>query len=399
MTLPINIIEGNTGHVGHTNTVHDFYNNYVQVGRSVIYVDPNNGNDGDNGFSLATAKQTLAGAVAAASNGNELRFLPGQYNVSSTVNVNGKKGLRFVGAGGITRDVNLGTQFRATSNGMTMLSFPSNNTIQKEGPEFENINFVDTTGRTATLLEIINHVRWTVSRCTFTDAAIGLRTTSENTPGGNDNSWNTMYRNVFTACLIGWSAGGGAGTRDYGSEFTRTSALIGLSNTRAHTLNQHCRFYGTFYDGYGPYDWNNNHVHFIDCKFEGAGTQWDAGNPTLVLKGDGSGGLGNQGVVAFCSFSGYPGPETPSTAYIDIEAGHRFAVIIGNHRINSGTLVRNNGTNSMIWNPRDQTSVVYNPTNFSTDRDFNAGTVSTSELADVVATLISDLQEKGMVGS
>lgn len=400
MTLPTNITTGQSGHVGHHNTLHDFYNEYTQVDHGIVYASPF-GSDSNNGLSLYGAKKTLGGAVSVAANGTEIRFLPGDYTESSQVNATGLKGLRFVGAGGITRDLNLGTRIRALTNNMTLLHFGSNNTIQKEGPEFENINFIDSTpsGRTATLLEIINHVRWTVSRCTFTDADIGFRTTSESTPGGDDNSWNTMIRNVFTACKIGWSAGGGAGTRDYGSEFTRTQALSGVSGIRALTTNQHCRFFGTFFDGYGPYDTSANHVHYIDCKFEGAGTQWDPGNPTVVFRGSGTSGQGNHGVVAFCSFSGYPSGETPSTAYIDIESGHRFAVVVGNHRINSGSLVRDNGANSIIWNPRDQTSTVYSPSNFSTDRTFDAGTATTSELADVVATLITDLQDRGMVGS
>jgi len=43
-------------------------------------------------------------------------------------------------------------------------------------------------------------------------------------------------------------------------------------------------------------------------------------------------------------------------------------------------------------------SPAYTPTNVSTDRAFDADTVAVAELADVVGTLIADLQTKGVLG-
>lgn len=42
-------------------------------------------------------------------------------------------------------------------------------------------------------------------------------------------------------------------------------------------------------------------------------------------------------------------------------------------------------------------SSAYTPTNVSTDRSFDCDTVAVAELADVVATLIADLQAKGIL--
>lgn len=39
----------------------------------------------------------------------------------------------------------------------------------------------------------------------------------------------------------------------------------------------------------------------------------------------------------------------------------------------------------------------YTPTNVTTDRSFDADTVAIAELADVVGTLIADLQAKGLI--
>ncbi len=41
----------------------------------------------------------------------------------------------------------------------------------------------------------------------------------------------------------------------------------------------------------------------------------------------------------------------------------------------------------------------YAPTNVTTDRAFDADTVAVAELADVVGTLIADLQAKGIISS
>lgn len=45
-----------------------------------------------------------------------------------------------------------------------------------------------------------------------------------------------------------------------------------------------------------------------------------------------------------------------------------------------------------------ESPAAYTPTNVTTDRAFDADTVAVAELADIVGTLIADLQARGIIG-
>jgi len=60
-------------------------------------------------------------------------------------------------------------------------------------------------------------------------------------------------------------------------------------------------------------------------------------------------------------------------------------------------LLRYNGTNWQNNNVIPQ-PVAYTPTNVTPDRAYDADTVLVAELADVVGTLIADLQKAGLIG-
>jgi hypothetical protein len=52
---------------------------------------------------------------------------------------------------------------------------------------------------------------------------------------------------------------------------------------------------------------------------------------------------------------------------------------------------------SQLIDQLEQSGGSYTPTNVTTDRAFDADTVTVAELADVVGTLIADLKKKGLL--
>lgn len=124
-------------------------------------------------------------------------------------------------------------------------------------------------------------------------------------------------------------------------------------------------------------------------KVEGCYFSPGAANcPTGILLGRTSGSVPNGVSITGNAFSG-----TYSTAGIYI-SGVQDAFIMGNYtpqivyhgsvQLLGDYLIQGQGT-------------AYTPTNVTTDRSFDADTVVVAELADVVGTLIADLQAKGVL--
>ena len=103
-------------------------------------------------------------------------------------------------------------------------------------------------------------------------------------------------------------------------------------------------------------------------------------------------------------------PQTDGA--IDLgDATHAFndMYITGDINIGQGATIVPNGTGLFIGSGTSDkigfygaTPVVqasaYTPTNVSSDRSYNADSTSTAELADVLGTLIADLQAFGIIG-
>lgn len=86
--------------------------------------------------------------------------------------------------------------------------------------------------------------------------------------------------------------------------------------------------------------------------------------------------------------------ESMATA-IELDSGSDNIFIAGNFYSSNTTRLVNNSTGRLV--DFDNTQQVYTPTNVTTDRSFDADTVLIAELADVVGTLIADLQTVGIV--
>ena len=76
------------------------------------------------------------------------------------------------------------------------------------------------------------------------------------------------------------------------------------------------------------------------------------------------------------------------------ENGASSATTVVHNRFDSTTVV--NGTGSVLIKATE--SSAYTPTNVSTDRAYDANSTTTDELADVLGTLIADLQANGIIG-
>ena len=76
------------------------------------------------------------------------------------------------------------------------------------------------------------------------------------------------------------------------------------------------------------------------------------------------------------------------------ENGASSATTVVHNRFDSTTVV--NGTGSVLIKAIE--SSAYTPTNVSTDRAYDANSTTTDELADVLGTLIADLQANGIIG-
>lgn len=63
-----------------------------------------------------------------------------------------------------------------------------------------------------------------------------------------------------------------------------------------------------------------------------------------------------------------------------------------------GRLITDEGTRITLTSLGVSPSAAYTTSNVTVDRSFDADTVLVAELADVVGTLISDLQSRGLLG-
>lgn len=66
--------------------------------------------------------------------------------------------------------------------------------------------------------------------------------------------------------------------------------------------------------------------------------------------------------------------------------------------VSEGRLQTDEGTKLTLTSLGVTPSAAYTPTNVTTDRAFDANATTTDELADVLGTLIADLQARGLLG-
>jgi len=122
------------------------------------------------------------------------------------------------------------------------------------------------------------------------------------------------------------------------------------------------------------------------------GNTFDAtsGTPSHIIDIRGDSG----GFIEKVNISGNLIKGTGSTADIYVE---RIDALVMSGNIADGTITSNNNTVEIVQGNSWQTLETYTPTNVVTDRAYDANSTTTAEIADVLGTLIADLQSSGIL--
>lgn len=152
--------------------------------------------------------------------GGTIYFPVGRYKVTSTLTVI-KGGVKFMGASshsytstdGTSRQYS-GAILEAATAGMTLMYIYPTSTpgvLANQGFVIEDLAFEDVGGsHDVTLLKVQYKTNWTITRCSFLDAGIGIFMTSPTT--SDDTSYGEVHQCVFTGCATaGIKTSGGAG--------------------------------------------------------------------------------------------------------------------------------------------------------------------------------------------
>lgn len=407
MALQTGLTGGETGHLSDHNTLHAAYNN-VEAVPNTVWIDGTNGSDSNSGRSALLPKQTITAGLAALSAGWQLNIAPGTYTTSTGWSTN-LEGLRIVGAGGMQRFNNYGVTLQATgTGGIELFRFNSTTSLKHGGPEFVNINFDDnTTGSDCTLLRIHNTNRWRISRCQFKGASgtggIGLHTTKETT---GDNAWGIIDGFcLFYDLETGVYFESGYGHKDFSSEFTNCnlySVVIGTGTAgTAGDADSH-KFFGTFFDGGDNEDWgrikvfdNADAQEFYGCKFERLGGLDSGSNPQYMVELDSS-----DNKLIGCSFSSGT-DQQDAGVYLGPNSSNNTIAFPSYTFIGQAKRVLRHasaGAAMVIGLESDERLTAnYTVTNGTTDRTFDANTTDLQVTNDVLATLIEDLTDMGII--
>jgi hypothetical protein len=84
--------------------------------------------------------------------------------------------------------------------------------------------------------------------------------------------------------------------------------------------------------------------------------------------------------------------DAPNTLWFTDDTGVDIQIDLGGDLAHRGTNVGFYGTTPVAQ------STAYSPTNVTTDRTYDANSTSLDEVADVLGTLIADLQATGLIG-
>jgi hypothetical protein len=81
---------------------------------------------------------------------------------------------------------------------------------------------------------------------------------------------------------------------------------------------------------------------------------------------------------------------------VGIEIDGNNNQIVGNQYTFMGTMIQDDGSDNLILDGQELKQT-YTPTNVTTDRSYDANSTTTDELADVLGTLIGDLQARSLI--
>jgi hypothetical protein len=134
------------------------------------------------------------------------------YKCLSTINLAGRKGLRFMGAGGFPyTDGTYGPRFNAATAGMTLFNVVNGGLVHA-GPEFENLGFFDIAGA-ATLFNIGNTNRFGFDKCLLAGTQTGTRSSTGvlvSTSPADEGYWWLRETSVLSFGTVGaYTAGQG----------------------------------------------------------------------------------------------------------------------------------------------------------------------------------------------
>ncbi|MCK4997175.1 hypothetical protein KAS08_02630 [Candidatus Pacearchaeota archaeon] len=210
--------------------------------------------------------------------GGTVFFPVGQYRITSNISTS-KASVRLLGAGGTSFNEagGYGSTLIADTANMTLLDFDGNIHLIHQGPIIENINLIDNTGGTATLIKIRLMVRWIIRDVTLRDGLVGLEVDGAgDVVVGGDASWGLVEQVHFANSATGIKTLRGASQTIIGGSFVGCTVGVDIDY-----YSPNVKIIGTKFDG-GTGVWVKGFSNTIsDSGFEGC-------NPAILFDGDSS---------------------------------------------------------------------------------------------------------------
>jgi hypothetical protein len=266
--------------------------------------------------------------------GGTVFFPIGRYRITSTLTVP-PYSVRLLGvAGGAvvneSGSAGRGSTILAGTAGMTAVLRDGGTSVDHWGVAFENLNFQDLTGKTATLLKIRMTNRWTIRNCGFKDAAYGVFIDgASDTVQGGDASWGMVSQCFANNCTYGIYNRYNFGCVVFGGCYTGCTAAITFDYAT------HGRIIGVKADnGIGVNITGRSASIVVGCVFE-------ACNPAIRVAPDPLENSSNRRgtMIVACSIGG-TGTETG----IEISSAAEQKTIVGLRTVNVGTRINNSST-------------------------------------------------------
>ncbi len=338
-----------------------------------------------NGTTDDTA--AIQAAVNAASACGLVFFPLGTYRLNGTISTS-TRGLRFVGEGGQTATSSPAGSVIMCYSATAGIDFNNGGGLVFEGPHFNNLCFQNNTATTIGV-RINNTDRWTFRDCSFRSPSntqffgTGIYLTTPGT-SGSDNAWGMVDNCNFSYLLRGIEMASGFGFAIIGGTW-----IMGGANTNGiGILANNCgqlRAIGLKMDDQVGISLNNSNTNqIIGCSFE-------AHTTAIILTGSST----KHTIIANNIIGG------ATVTGVNIGAGVEYTALMANGFENvTGSKVINNGVAGSLLRLDNRVTELlgnYLITNGVTQRSLNVTTANTSQLAQVLGTLITDLKTTGII--